>query len=386
MRFLKDMGPTAQMVANRKMANCPTGDPSSQSVTPAPSANTPNHLLPASTSQTGTPYLGAVTNCPTPHNFQQNLPGDSSGFADANDRLTVGGNAFRGNIHTRNSMDIHSGAYKGKMVCLPGRMNIPSAIQGEIFPTNYMMGTQSALQVQRTYPATRKNTDNTVLGETAVNKPAIMDIRNPTREEMIHTSDKMGLLRGAVREDSMKQKQNAQIHSGSYFPITGIKDLNSVGSTGAVREDSSKQKQNTQIQSGSYFALAGVKDLNFVGGTSSVGENSTEQNQNTQIRLSSYFPVSGMRDLNSVGNTGAVREDSNKQNQNTQIQSASYFPITGIKDLNSVGSAGAVKGDSPKRNQNSHIQLGPYFPITGIKDLNSVDSTGAVREDSTKQK
>ncbi|KAJ9698927.1 hypothetical protein PVL29_007814 [Vitis rotundifolia] len=386
MRFLKDMGPTAQMVANRKMANCPTGDPSSQSATPAPSANTPNYLLPASTSQTGTPYLGAVTNCPTPHNFQQNLPGDSSGFADANDRLTVGGNAFRGNIHTRNSMDIHSGAYKGKMVCLPGRMNIPSAIQGEIFPTNYMMGTQSALQVQRTYPATRKNTDNTVLGEMVVNKPAIMDICNPTREEMIHTSDKIGLLRGAVREDSMKQKQNAQIHSSSYFPITGIKDLNSVGSTGAVREDSSKQKQNTQIQSGSYFALTGVKDLNFVGGTSSVGENSTEQNQNTQIRLSSYFPVSGMRDLNSVGNAGAVREDSNKQNQNSQIQSASYFPITGIKDLNSVGSAGAVKGDSPKRNQNSHIQLGPYFPITGIKDLNSVDSTGAVREDSTKQK
>ena len=381
MQFVQDMGSTTQMVSSRRMSNCLTGAPSSQSMTPAPSANTPNYVLAASTSQEGTPCLG-VTNSPTPNNFQRSLPGNPSCFADANERLTIGDNAYRGNIHTRNSMDIHSGAFKGKMVCSPGIMNIPSAIQGENFPTSYMMGTQCALQGQRTYTAARKNTDDDImLGEMAANKPSIMGIGNPTNEEIIHTSDKMGLLCGVVGE-----KKNAQIHSGSCFPITGIKDLNSVGSTGAVREDYRKQKQNTQIQTGSYLAHSGMKDLNFVGGASSVRENSTGQNQNTQIRLGSYFPFIGMRDLNPIGSTGAFREDSNKQNQNSQIHPASYFPFTGIKDLNSVGSNGAVKEDSSKWNQNSHIQVCPYFPITGVKDFNSVDGAGVAREDSTKQK
>lgn len=379
MQFVKDMGPTAQMVANRKLANCLTGAPSSQSMIQTPSANTLNYVHTASTSRAGTPYLGAVTNCSTSQNFQRNIPGNPSFFADANNRLTIGGNAYRGNIHTRNSMDIHSGAYKGKMVCTPGIMNIPSAIQGENFPASYMMGTQCALQGQRTYTATRKNTDDIMLGEMATKKPAIVDIRNPTKEEIIHTSENMGL------EDSIKQKKNAQIHLGLCFPMTGSKDLNSVGSTAAVREDSSKQKQNTQIQSGSYLAITGMKDLNFVGGASSVRENSAVQNQNKQIRLGSYFPIIGMRDLNPIGSTGAFREDSSKQNQNSQIQSTSYFPISGVKDLDSVGN-GAVKEDSPGWNQNSHVQLCSYFPITGVKDLNSVDSARAAREDSTMQK
>ncbi|KAK9280114.1 hypothetical protein L1049_013801 [Liquidambar formosana] len=122
MKFVKDLGPTAQMVARRKLglieaSNC-------QSLTPAPSIKAPNCVISAPPGPWGPAHVDGFMNDQMPQNLLRNLLGNSNVITDANERLNIRDDAFGGGKVQSDSMDIHGGAYRGKMACADHRRDI----------------------------------------------------------------------------------------------------------------------------------------------------------------------------------------------------------------------------------------------------------------------
>jgi hypothetical protein len=139
MRFVKDLGPTAQMVANKKLAQYLQIEASnSQSQTPNQLANTPNCLVPAQSLTRAPAYLdGAYRGkmaCIDSTSLRDMVPSsDIMGFCG---NLQREKNAHFNNIkdvkigssgelaaNTRANMDMY-GRSKGKMICTDDNMDL----------------------------------------------------------------------------------------------------------------------------------------------------------------------------------------------------------------------------------------------------------------------
>ncbi|KAA8550466.1 hypothetical protein F0562_002150 [Nyssa sinensis] len=152
MQFAKDLGPTAQMVVNRKLRcleaiNYQSQPPSrfyQQSQTPTRSAQYPNYLISSPASQGGLTCIDGVINNQMPRRLgiegaaaaggksvligdRRNIHGGANTgmMALASDRMSMHGAASKGKgVLIGEGMDISSGTHGGKMALPSGRMDI----------------------------------------------------------------------------------------------------------------------------------------------------------------------------------------------------------------------------------------------------------------------
>lgn len=165
MRFVEDLGPTAQMVANKKLAKYLQIEASNsqQSQTPTLLAKTPNCLTRAPA------YL--------------------------------------------------DGAYRGKMAC------IDSTSLRDTVPSSDIMGTCGNLQRENAYVNNIKDVKIGSSGQiVASSARANMDIYGHSKGKMIRTDDNMD-LHGTGRYDT-NQNQNRPIWLGAHFPLIGNGNTN----------------------------------------------------------------------------------------------------------------------------------------------------------------
>jgi hypothetical protein len=179
MQFVKDLGPTAQMVANKKLAKYLQIEASNcQSQTPTLLANTPNCLPPAPSLTQAPAYLDGVNN----------------------------------------------GAYKGKMAC------IDSTSIRDMVPSSDIMGICGNPQRENAYFNNIKDVKIGSSGEIAANARENMDIYSLSKGKMICTDDNMD-LHGNGRYDA-NQNQNRAIWLGAHSPLIGNENINSPAGNG----------------------------------------------------------------------------------------------------------------------------------------------------------
>ncbi len=238
MQFAKDLGPTAQMVAKRKLAQCQQIEAShSQYQTPIPSAMTPNCLAPGpSFMQAPANYLDGVNNglMPQTQSILHDLPRDFNVNSYANKLLVdIPGYVSKENTHI--VPNIQGGAYKGKMACIDTRMDFDSTnyLRDMIPPPSDTMGIRSNLQMENAYFNTTKDVKIASLGEIAANPRGTMDFCGPSSKgKTICTNEYMDFLHGnnfwydTNPNQNQNQNQNQQSWLGSNFPFPGNENMN----------------------------------------------------------------------------------------------------------------------------------------------------------------
>ncbi|EEF29453.1 conserved hypothetical protein [Ricinus communis] len=182
-RFAKDLGPTAQNVANKKLGMYPIeAAANSASWNPSSFGRTADCLFPKPPAFPSPANLnGRGNEGQMPYNFIPNT----------------------------------SASYKGKMVCTNGGT---STYGGESIPNYNSLGT-------RPYTTNGGLTDYNLLGQEGANTS-----RNtggcvfPT-EKATGTGDSMDLLIATLNQIGAIQNRNNHTPSGTYYPLTGYADL-----------------------------------------------------------------------------------------------------------------------------------------------------------------
>ncbi|KAG7949231.1 hypothetical protein I3843_13G051300 [Carya illinoinensis] len=232
MEFVKDLGPTAQMVANRKLEKYKQIEASNrQFQAQATSASTPSWLAPPPSLTFAPNYLDGVNNGEIPQSILHNLPGDY--LDDANKRLDVHGDVFKGeNAQTSCGINTHDAAYKGKMVCTDSRMDMDNTFFIGMAPSSDIMGTSGDLRRVNPHFSTIKAVKIAYPEEVAPNTRGKIDIFGSSKGKQICTDESMNLLHGNDRYDTTHQNQYGEMWYGSHFPLSGIENTNTPAGDG----------------------------------------------------------------------------------------------------------------------------------------------------------
>ncbi|CAK7323467.1 unnamed protein product [Dovyalis caffra] len=178
--FVKDLGPTAQAVANKKLGKHPIETPSVLSWKPTYFSQKTDPPVPVSSALDRPARLTRVNDCRTPHN------------------------SFN---------SISPGSYKGKMVCPNGGVNGYNA--GEMIPT------RNCLPGFRAHPNNGGSNNFALMREKAVNTSKNMDACGTSEAKTRGTSGNTDLLLATLMQISAFQNRNSQTPSG-HFPLAGM--------------------------------------------------------------------------------------------------------------------------------------------------------------------
>ncbi|XP_050215457.1 uncharacterized protein LOC126666664 isoform X2 [Mercurialis annua] len=182
LRFVKDLGPTAQNVALRKLTKYPIEAPTSHSWVPSP--------------------FGRATNYPFPTTSSLQIPA----------KLNMGSN---NNQFPYNFMPNPSAAYKGKMVCTDEGS---SAFGGELIPSHNSLGASP-------YAANSGLIDYNLLGEEGANTNTNTGACVSTTGKATGTAESADLLIATLMQISDVQNRANIAPSGTYYPLSGNENL-----------------------------------------------------------------------------------------------------------------------------------------------------------------
>lgn len=191
MQFVKDLGPTAQMVAKKKLESCPIEAPNCLSCSPTSFGKTTHCLVAAPSALQRPAYLNGVNNSQMPQSFIFNT----------------------------------ARSYKGKMVCANEGMNVCNAYEGEMTPIH------NVLQEERALTTNGRHIDTALIGEKAANTGSNMNVCGSFKGKIIGNCENMDLLIATLLQISAIQNQHAHAASGSYFPRIGKEDLHTTKSS-----------------------------------------------------------------------------------------------------------------------------------------------------------
>ncbi|CAK9182328.1 unnamed protein product [Ilex paraguariensis] len=284
MRFVKDLGPTAQKVADQKLARSLTEPSNYQFQTPMWSVQDPRSLIASLSAQWQPPCAGGATGSQVASVLPK-LPEYSIKSNNANDQLAVhyaatkgmnvltnGGldiypDASRGTVSmafasdrvdkhsaaskgksilTMDNMDTYGGTYGEKMAPSWGRMNTHGAFQGKTVPPTELNGSRGASQGERPLATYSEAIDFKLPEEKVVNTLGVTDAWKPFK--------------------GMNQPSNQKNQSGLVFPSAGNVRFNSPAAPadgitdaggkhnlnllqGVVRDDTAHNYQNRQNNS-----------------------------------------------------------------------------------------------------------------------------------------
>ncbi|KAL9345553.1 hypothetical protein Peur_063228 [Populus x canadensis] len=178
-QFVKDLGPTAQMVADKKLGKHPIETPNFASWMPTSSCKKTD-LVPVSSAL--------------------NRPARLTGVND-------------GRMPRNSFNSISPASFEGKMVFPSGGVNG--------YNTREMIPTPNCLQGIGAHPNDGGSNNSALMGENAAGTSKNMDASASTEAKMRGTSGNMNLLLATLMQITAFQNRNSLTPSG-YFPLTGI--------------------------------------------------------------------------------------------------------------------------------------------------------------------
>lgn len=178
-QFVKDLGPTAQMVANKKLGKHPIETPNFASWMPTSSCKKTD-LVPVSSAL--------------------NRPARLTGVND-------------GRMPRNSFNSISPASFEGKMVFPSGGVNG--------YNTREMIPTPNCLQGIRAHPNDGGSNNSALMGENAAGTSKNTDACASSEAKMRGTSGNMNLLMATLMQITAFQNRNSQTPSG-YFPLTGM--------------------------------------------------------------------------------------------------------------------------------------------------------------------
>nr|TKR71169.1 PH-interacting protein-like [Populus alba] len=178
-QFVKDLGPTAQMVANKKLGKHPIETPNFASWMPTSSSKKTN---------------------PVPVSSALNRPACLTGVTD-------------GRMPRNSFNSISPASFEGKMV-FPG-----GGVNG--YNTRDMIPAPNCLQGIRAHPNDGGSNNSALMGENAAGTSKNMDACASSEAKTRGTSGNMNLLMATLMQITAFQNRNCQTPSG-YFPLTGM--------------------------------------------------------------------------------------------------------------------------------------------------------------------
>ncbi|XP_011041752.1 PREDICTED: PH-interacting protein-like [Populus euphratica] len=178
-QFVKDLGPTAQMVANKKLGKHPIETPNFASWMPTSSCKKTD-LVPVSSAL--------------------NRPACLTGVND-------------GRMPRNSFNSISPASFEGKMVFPSGGVNG--------YNTRETIPTPNCLQGIRAHPNDGGSNNSVLMGENAAGTSKNMDACASSEAKMRGSSGNMNLLMATLMQINAFQNRNSQTPSG-YFPLTGM--------------------------------------------------------------------------------------------------------------------------------------------------------------------
>nr|POE57517.1 bromodomain and phd finger-containing protein 3 [Quercus suber] len=235
MRFAKELGPMAQMVANRKLEQYLQIEAShnqSQSTPILPPAMTPNYQVPGPSLMQPPASLGGINKgkMPETRSVLHDFPWDLNVNACANMPLNIHSDPSKEqSTHTSSHrINIKDGANKGKMVCRDmSRMGLKRTYLRGMLPPSDRMRIGSNPPIENAHFNSTKGVKIGSPGEIADNRRKDGDFLVPNSKgkgKMVSTNDnKMDHLPGKTAH----QNQSQQLGLGSRFPFAGKENMSS---------------------------------------------------------------------------------------------------------------------------------------------------------------
>ncbi|XP_057484185.1 uncharacterized protein LOC130770677 isoform X3 [Actinidia eriantha] len=284
LRFVKDLGPTAQMVAFRKLGCLKT---------PSCSVQDSSNLISQPAAKQG-PYLmdGVINNISSGSNDRFHckdaiskgksiLAGDSIDMKDSSGKgkrafgigsLDAQNAAWQGkNVVISDSVDSHGADSGGRVVPEMNKMDLKGPFQKPMFPVGEITRIHTALQGEKAHG---KAIDKGLSGDMAANTRGLSGAYGPF-SQLIQRKDKLNLVQ-AAGEDTARQSRNTKSWLGLGFPFPGSGGLNAPTTSitgvcgkykmdqlqGAVMGDSSHQRRSAQNQLPFSLFQAGTSNTN----------------------------------------------------------------------------------------------------------------------------
>ena len=235
MRFAKELGPMAQMVANKKLEQYLQIEAShnqSRSTPILPPALTPNYQVPGPSLMQPPASLGVVNKgkMPETQSVLHDFPWDLNVNACANMPLNIHSDPSKeqSTHFSSHRINIKDGANKGKMVCRDmSRMDLNRTYLRGVVPPSDRMRIGSNPPTENAHFNSTKGVEIGSSAEIAANRRKDGDFLVPNSKgkgKMVSTNDNNMDHRPGK---TAYQNQSQQLGLGSYFPSAGKENMSS---------------------------------------------------------------------------------------------------------------------------------------------------------------
>ncbi|KAF8364677.1 hypothetical protein HHK36_033357 [Tetracentron sinense] len=375
LQFAKELGPMAQMVANRKLHRCQPEDPNCQTPTPNCQVQSPNRQIPAVSAQWESTCLNGAINIPTSRNFLDNFSRCPAVLTNTNDRMDILDSFSGQKAHSSDRIDAHGafsgekahisdirgihGAIRGEMARTTDRTDIHRAFRQEMANTSSIMDFRGAVPVrgEKTHTNDTRDIHCSIRGEMA-HANDIRDIPCSIRGEMTHTTDRMvHSFRGEMANTSDRR----DIHGSFRGEMTHTNDIRDIHCS--VRGEKAHTNDIRDIPCSIKGEMAHTNDIrdspcSIRGKMAHTTDRMVHRafrgemaNTSDRMHIHSSFRGEMTYSRGRMDIHGAFRGETSQTGDRMDVPD-------GLKNV------------MAHQNQNSEIRLGSYFPIAGVGDSN----------------